>query len=104
MSLYFPVRELLLPNKPAVSRQIVEDAALLLAPLIQKIQGRLETLRLEELNRYQRKATPAESALLDEATKLLTRRLLERYASHLQRACQRHEIGPVLTMWGELIG
>ena len=64
---------------------------MLVSPIIQKVKATLEQLRLEELDRYQKKATPAESKLLDEVTRSLMQKVLKQQVLHLKAACKRDE-------------
>ena len=64
---------------------------MLVSPIIQKVKAGLEQLRLEELDRYQKKATPAESKLLDEVTRSLMQKVLKQQVLHLKAACKRDE-------------
>ncbi len=64
---------------------------MLVSPIIQKVKAGLEQLRLEELDRFQKKATPAESKLLDEVTRSLMQKVLKQQVLHLKAACKRDE-------------
>jgi glutamyl-tRNA reductase len=64
---------------------------MLVSPIIQKVKASLEQLRLEELDRYVKKATPAESKLLDEVTRSLMQKVLKQQVLHLKAACRRDE-------------
>lgn len=95
---------------PAVRRIIAESLAgledwtkeMMVSPIIQKMKANLEQLRQEELDRYQKKATPAESKLLDEATKTLMQKVLKQHVLHLKSACKRDESGKLVELLGEL--
>ena len=75
---------------------------MMVSPLIQKMKANLETLRLEELERYQKKATPAESKLLDEATRSLMQKILKQHVLHLKSACKRDEADKLMAVLGEI--
>ena len=75
---------------------------MMVSPLIQKMKANLETLRLEELDRYQKRATPAESKLLDEATRSLMQKILKQHVLHLKSACKRDEAEKLVEILGEL--
>ena len=64
---------------------------MLVSPLIQRLKANLEQLRQEELDRYQKRATPAESKLLDEATRSLMQKVLKQQVLQLKSACKRDE-------------
>ncbi|TPG63063.1 glutamyl-tRNA reductase [Hymenobacter nivis] len=91
--------EMRLASVPQVRAIIAESIAgmqswakeMLVSPIIQKVKASLEQLRLEELDRYQKKATPAESKLLDEVTRSLMQKVLKQQVLHLKAACQRDE-------------
>ena len=75
---------------------------MLVSPLIQKMKANLEHLRQEELERYQKKATPAESKLLDEATRSLMQKILKQHVLQLKAACRRDDGGQLVELLGEL--
>ena len=75
---------------------------MMVSPLIQKMKANLETLRQEELDRYQNRATPAESKLLDEATRSLMQKILKQHVLHLKSACKRDDAGQLVELLGEL--
>ena len=95
---------------PQVRRIIAESLAgledwtkeMLVSPIIQKMKASLEQLRQEELDRYQKKATAAESKLLDEATKSLMQKVLKQHVLHLKSACKREEADKLVELLGEL--
>ena len=75
---------------------------MMVSPLIQKMKASLEHLRQEELDRFQKKATPAESKLLDEATRSLMQKILKQHVLQLKAACKRDDGGQLVEMLGEL--
>ena len=63
---------------------------LLVSPAIQKFKSALEHLRLEELDRYQRRQLPPdELKRLDEATRSLLQKILRLPVVQLKAACRR---------------
>ena len=95
---------------PQVRATIAESIAglsdwakeMLVSPLIQKMKANLETLRQEELDRFQKRATPAESKLLDEATRSLMQKIIKQHVLHLTSACKRDDAGQLVELLGEL--
>ena len=75
---------------------------MMVSPLIQKMKASLEHLRQEELDRFQRRATPAESKLLDEATRSLMQKILKQHVLQLKAACRRDDGGQMVELLGEL--
>ncbi|MBU6120294.1 glutamyl-tRNA reductase [Hymenobacter siberiensis] len=75
---------------------------MMVSPLIQKMKASLETLRQEEMDRYQKRATPAESKLLDEATRSLMQKILKQHVLQLKSACRRDDGGHLVELLGEL--
>ena len=75
---------------------------MLVSPIIQKVKASLEQLRQEELDRFQKKATPAESKLLDEATRSLMQKVLKQHVLQLKAACKRDDAGQLVELLGEL--
>lgn len=75
---------------------------MMVSPLIHKMKASLETLRQEELERYQKRATPAESKLLDEATRSLMQKILKQHVLHLKSACKRDEADKLVAVLGEM--
>jgi glutamyl-tRNA reductase len=73
---------------------------MLVSPLIQRMKASLEQLRQQELDRFQKKATPGEVKLLDEATRAFMQKVLKQHVLHLKAACRRDEaehLLPILT-------
>ncbi len=95
---------------PAVRGIIAESLAdfadwsreMLFSPVIQRLKAGLETLRQQELDRFQRKATPAEAKLLDEATRALMQKVLKQHVLQLKAACRRDEAAQLLPLLSEL--
>ncbi len=75
---------------------------MLVSPIIQRMKAGLELLRQEELERYQKKATPAESKLLDEATRSLMQKILKQRVLQLKAVCKRDDASQLVGMLTEL--
>ncbi len=75
---------------------------MMVSPLIQKMKAGLENLRQQELDRFQKKATPAEAKLLDEATRALMQKVLKQHVLHLKAACKRDEADQLIELLGEV--
>jgi|SRR6476661_1016055 len=102
--------EMRLAAVPQVRAIIAESLAglsewakeMMVSPIIQKMKASLEQLRQEELDRYQKKATPAESKLLDEATRSLMQKILKQHVLQLKAVCKRDDGSQLVEMLGEL--
>lgn len=76
---------------------------MMVTPAIQKLKQTLEQLRLEELDRYQRKHLPAEELQrLDEATKALLQKILRLPVVQLKAACRRGDADTLVDSLTEL--
>ena len=75
---------------------------MMVSPVIQKMKAGLESLRQQELDRFQKKATPAEAKLLDEATRALMQKVLKQHVLHLKAACKRDEADQLIDLLGEV--
>ncbi|MGI4872668.1 MAG: glutamyl-tRNA reductase [Janthinobacterium lividum] len=75
---------------------------MLMSPLIQRMKAGLEHLRQQELERFQKKATPAEVKLLDEATRAFMQKVLKQHVLHLKAACHRDEAEQLLPLLADL--
>ncbi|RZK23728.1 MAG: glutamyl-tRNA reductase [Hymenobacter sp.] len=75
---------------------------MLVSPLIQRMKAGLEQLRQQELDRFQKKATPAEVKLLDEATRAFMQKVLKQHVLNLKAACRRDEAEQLLPLLTEL--
>jgi len=71
---------------------------MLVSPLIQRMKAGLEQLRQQELDRFQKKASPAEVKLLDEATRAFMQKVLKQHVLHLKAACRRDEAEQLLPL------
>ena len=102
--------EMRLAAVPQVRAIIAESLAglndwakeMLVSPIIQRVKASLEQLRQEELDRFQKKATPAESKLLDEATRSLMQKILKQHVLQLKAACKRDDGGQMVELLGEM--
>jgi glutamyl-tRNA reductase len=75
---------------------------MLVSPLIQRMKASLEQLRQQELDRFQKKATPGEVKLLDEATRAFMQKVLKQHVLHLKAACRRDEAEQLLPILTEI--
>jgi glutamyl-tRNA reductase len=75
---------------------------MLVSPLIQRMKAGLEQLRKQELDRFQKKATPAEVKLLDEATRAFMQKVLKQHVLHLKAVCRRDEAEQLLPLLSEI--
>lgn len=75
---------------------------MLVSPLIQRMKAGLEQLRQQELDRFQKKATPAEIKLLDDATRAFMQKVLKQHVLHLKAACRRDEAEQLLPLLTEI--
>ena len=75
---------------------------MLVSPLIQRVKVGLEQLRQQELERFQKKATPAEVKLLDEATRAFMQKVLKQHVLHLKAACRRDDVEQLLPLLTEI--
>ncbi|OWP64348.1 glutamyl-tRNA reductase [Hymenobacter amundsenii] len=64
---------------------------MLVSPTIQKLKNALEQIRLEELDRYQKKLSPEEAKRLDSITRALMQKILKQPVLQLKAACKRGE-------------
>ena len=91
------------PQVRALIEESLQDFAdwsreMLVSPLIQRMKAGLEQLRQQELDRFQKKATPAEVKLLDEATRAFMQKVLKQHVLHLKAACRRDEAEQLLPL------
>jgi glutamyl-tRNA reductase len=75
---------------------------MLVSPLIQRMKAGLEQMRQQELDRFQKKATPSEVKLLDEATRAFMQKVLKQHVLHLKAACRRDEADQLLPLLTDL--
>jgi glutamyl-tRNA reductase len=91
------------PQVQAIISESLADFAdwsreMLVSPLIQRMKAGLEQLRQQELDRFQKKATPAEVKLLDDATRAFMQKVLKQHVLHLKAACRRDEVEQLLPL------
>lgn len=91
------------PQVQAIIGESLADFAdwsreMLVSPLIQRMKAGLEQLRQQELDRFQKKATPAEVKLLDDATRAFMQKVLKQHVLHLKAACRRDEAEQLLPL------
>ena len=72
------------------------------SPTIQKLKNALEQLRQEEMKRFGKNLSPAETRLLDDITKSLMQKVLKQPVLQLKAACKRGEPGQLVTLLSEL--
>ncbi|WP_210521639.1 glutamyl-tRNA reductase [Hymenobacter terricola] len=72
------------------------------SPLIHQLKNHLEHLRQQELGRYGKRLSPAETTLLDATTRSLMQKVLKQQVLHLKRACQRDNAGPLMAQLSAL--
>jgi len=74
------------------------------APAIHQLKGALEQMRQQELARFQKRATPTEAKLLEDATKSLVQKMLKLPVLQLKAASQRGEADQLAAVLLELFG
>jgi glutamyl-tRNA reductase len=72
------------------------------SPTIHKLKNALEQLRQEEMNRFGKHLSPAETRLLDDITRSLMQKVLKQPVLHLKAACKRGEPGQLVEMLSKL--
>lgn len=72
------------------------------SPTIQKLKNALEQLRQEEMKRFGKRISPAETEMLDEITKSLMQKVLKQPVLQLKAACKRGEPGQLMELLSEL--
>ena len=73
-----------------------------LSPTIQLLKNALEQLRQEEVQRFGKKISVEQAALLDEVTRALMQKVLKQPVRHLKAACRRGETGPLVELLTDL--
>lgn len=71
-----------------------------ISPLIQQLKHKLENLRQRELQRYGKRLSPAENALLEATTRSLMQQVLKQQVLHLKSAGQAAEGEPLVALSG----
>ena len=72
-----------------------------LSPLIKQLKNKLEHLRQRELDRYGKRLSPAEAALLEATTRSLMQQVLKQRVLHLKAAYQRPNGEPLVAQLSE---
>ncbi|OGX86763.1 glutamyl-tRNA reductase [Hymenobacter lapidarius] len=72
------------------------------SPTIQKLKNALEQLRQDEMKRFSKRMSPAETVLLDEITRSLMQKVLKQPVLQLKAACKRGEPGQLVELLSEL--
>ena len=102
--------ELRLAAVPQVRAIIAESLAGLqdwseemeVSPTIQKLKNALEQLRQDEMKRFGKRMSPAETAMVDAITKSLMQKVLKQPVLQLKAACKRGEPGQLMELLSEL--
>ena len=72
-----------------------------ISPLIKQLKNKLEHLRQRELDRYGKRLSPAEAALLEATTRSLMQQVLKQQVLHLKAACQCPNGEPLVAQLSE---
>ena len=72
------------------------------SPTIQRLKNALEQLRQEEMHRFGKNLSPAETRLLNDITKSLMQKVLKQPVLHLKAACKRGDPGQLVEVLSEL--
>ena len=72
------------------------------SPTIQKLKNALEQLRQDEMKRFSKRMSPAETAMVDAITKSLMQKVLKQPVLQLKAACKRGEPGQLVELLSEL--
>jgi glutamyl-tRNA reductase len=92
-------------------RAIIEESILglqdwskemLVSPTIQKLKNALEQIRLEEMDRYQKKMSPEETKRMDDITRSLMQKILKQPVLQLKAACKRGEADQLIDVLTDL--
>ncbi|SNR73661.1 glutamyl-tRNA reductase [Hymenobacter mucosus] len=75
---------------------------MMVSPTIQKLKNVLEQLRLEEMDRFQKKMSPEEARRVDEITKSLMQKVLKQPVIQLKAACKRGEADQLIDVLTDL--
>ena len=100
-------RRAAVPQVQALIAEAVADLqewseTMAVSPVIQQLKSALERLRQEEMQRFGKNSTPAETRLLDEMTRSLMQKVLKQPVLQLKAACRRGEPGPLVTLLAEV--
>ncbi|UOQ54225.1 glutamyl-tRNA reductase [Hymenobacter cellulosivorans] len=75
---------------------------MMVSPTIQKLKNALEQIRLEEMDRFQKKMSPEEAKRMDEVTKSLMQKILKQPVLQLKAACKRGEADQLIGVLTDL--
>ncbi|QJX46889.1 glutamyl-tRNA reductase [Hymenobacter taeanensis] len=75
---------------------------MMVSPTIQKLKNALEQIRLEEMDRFQKKMTPEEARRVDDITKSLMQKVLKLPVLQLKAACKRGEADQLIDVLTDL--
>jgi len=75
---------------------------MLVSPTIQKLKNALEHIRLEEMDRFQKKLSPEEVKRMDEVTRSLMQKILKQPVLQLKAACKRGEADQLIDVLTDL--
>ncbi|SNC77172.1 glutamyl-tRNA reductase [Hymenobacter gelipurpurascens] len=75
---------------------------MMVSPTIQKLKNALEQIRLEEMDRFQKKMTPEEARRVDDITKSLMQKVLKMPVLQLKAACKRGEADQLIDVLTDL--
>ncbi|RSK37505.1 glutamyl-tRNA reductase [Hymenobacter metallilatus] len=75
---------------------------MLVSPTIQKLKNALEQIRLEEMDRYQKKMSPEETKRMDDITRSLMQKILKQPVLQLKAACKRGEADQLIDVLTDL--
>ena len=95
------------PQVNAIISQSVEDflnwsREMEVSPTIHKIKNALETIRLEELGRYQKQLNEEELKLIDSITKNIMQKVIKLPVVQLKAACKRGDAENLMEVLNEL--
>ncbi|PJJ48426.1 glutamyl-tRNA reductase [Hymenobacter chitinivorans] len=75
---------------------------MMVSPTIQKLKNALEQIRLEEMDRFQKKMSPEEAKRMDEVTRSLMQKILKQPVLQLKAACKRGEADQLIDVLTDL--
>lgn len=75
---------------------------MMVSPTIQKLKNALEQIRLEEMDRFQKKMSPEEAKRMDDLTRSLMQKILKQPVLQLKAACKRGEADQLIDVLTDL--
>ncbi|RPD46117.1 glutamyl-tRNA reductase [Hymenobacter sediminis] len=75
---------------------------MMVSPTIQKLKNALEQIRLEEMDRFQKKMSPEEAKRMDDITRSLMQKILKQPVLQLKAACKRGEADQLIDVLTDL--